>query len=107
MTETVAQLQSDEDGRGGAAEHGEIFQPVYQMLLALHTAGHSEQVKERLPSVLDKLQQASAGLAGVALQPLLAATLRSTKELYAGSNSDTKLEVSLQGSELLTSKCWT
>lgn len=82
MTQSIAQLQKHETLFGGVANHGDVLQPVYCMLLALHTAGQSPHVKARLPSVLGSVQTAAAELSDVAYQPLIAAMLKTTLAVW-------------------------
>ncbi len=103
MTESVAQLQRHETGSGGIANLGNIFQPVYQMLLALHTAGCHKGLRATAPLVLGNLQQAAAGLSDVALQPVLAAMLKSTVAVWSGSASGSKATVSLMHADSASS----
>ena len=62
------------------ASHNDLFRPMYQSLLALHTASH---VKSAVAALGERLQQASAGLKDISQQPVLAAMLQSTRSAYA------------------------
>ncbi|KAL0046958.1 hypothetical protein WJX82_002976, partial [Trebouxia sp. C0006] len=83
MTHSIAQLQKHETLFGGVANHGDVLQPVYCMLLALHTAGQSIHVRSKLPSVLGSIQTAAAGLSDVASQPVIAALLKTTLAVWS------------------------
>jgi len=84
MTHSIAQLQKHETLFGGVANHGDVFQPVYCILLALHTAGYSTHVRANLPSVVGSVQTAAAGLSDVASQPMTAAILNTTLAMRSG-----------------------
>ena len=92
MTHSIAQLQKHETLFGGVANHGDVFQPVYCMLLALHTAGQSMHVRAKLPSVLGSVQTAAAG-SDVAYQPLIAAMLKTTLAVWSAPDALDSSEV--------------
>lgn len=94
MIEVIAQLQQYEVGVDGPANHVDVFQPVYQMLLALDTAGASRRVRASLPSMVYSLQTAVAGLSHMALQPVIAAMLTRTLDVWSTSEADESIEVS-------------
>ena len=93
MTHSIAQLQKHETLFGGVANHGDVLQPVYCMLLALHTAGQSMHVRAKLPSVLGSVQIAAAGLSDVAYQPLIAAMLKTTLAVWSAPDALDSSEV--------------
>ena len=93
MTHSIAQLQKHETLFGGVANHGDVLQPVYCMLLALHTAGQSIHVRSRLPSVLGSIQTAAAGLSDVASQPVIAALLKATLAAWSAPQAHDSSEV--------------
>ncbi len=93
MTHSIAQLQKHETLFGGVANHGDVFQPVYCMLLALHTAGQSTHVRAKLPSVLGSVQTAAAGLSDVASQPVIAAMLKTTLAVCSAPDAPDSSEV--------------
>lgn len=94
MIDVIAQLQQYEVGVDGPANHVDVFQPVYQMLLALDTAGASRHVRANLPSMVDSLQTAVAGLSHMALQPVIAAMLTGTLAVWSAFEADDSCEVS-------------
>ena len=93
MTHSIAQLQKHETLFGGVANHGDVLQPVYCMLLALHTAGQSIHVRSKLPSVLGSIQTAAAGLSDVASQPVIAALLKITLAVWSAPEAYDSSEV--------------
>ena len=94
MIEVIAQLQQYEVGVDGPANHVDVFQPVYQMLLALNTAGASRHIRAKLPSMVDSLQTVVAGLSHMAVQPVIAAMLARTFVVWSASEADDSFEVS-------------
>ena len=93
MSHSIAQLQKHETLFGGVANHGDVLQPVYCMLLALHTAGQSIHVRSKLPSVLGSIQTAAAGLSDVASQPVIAALLKITLAVWSAPEAYDSSEV--------------
>ncbi len=106
MTHSIAQLQKHETLFGGVANHGDVLQPVYCMLLALHTAGQSTHVKAKLPSVLGSLQTAAAGLSDVASQPVIAAMLKTTLAVWSAPEAHDSSEVCETSLSLLHGTWW-
>ena len=93
FTDTIRQLQADDSWRG--VNHDSVFQPMYQMLLALHCAATCcLSTTEALPTLLAHVQQAAQGLSQVALHPVLAAMLDSTVAVLECSASNHRREVS-------------
>ncbi len=106
MTHSIAQLQKHETLFGGVANHGDVLQPVYCMLLALHTAGQSMHVRAKVPSVLGSVQTAAAGLSDVASQPVIAAMLKTTLAVWSPSEAHDLSEVCETSLSLLHGTWW-
>lgn len=70
---------------GGICNHEDVFQPLYRMLLALHTAASSQAMLDMLPLVPQRLQSAQACLQRVEPSPVLSALLLSTIERWEGT----------------------
>ena len=96
MVKIIKQLQAGDRLQGGVFHNDNIFQPVYQMLLALHTAAFCcLSAKVQLPSILPLLQQAAEELSEVTLHPVLAAMLANTVTVWDASEADIVRKVSL------------
>ena len=106
MTHSIAQLQKHETLFGGVANHGDVFQSVYCMLLALHTAGQSTHVTAKLPSVLGSVRTAAAGLSDVACQPVIAAMLKTTLAVWSAPEAHDSPEVCETSWSLLHRTWW-
>ena len=83
MAAAAEQLSGQAIWLGGAANHNDIFKPVYHVLLALHTASYSQNVQAALSGTHEGLHQAAAGLADVTRQPVLEALLQCTTAAWA------------------------
>jgi len=106
MTHSIAQLQKHKTLFGGVANHGDVLQPVYCMLLALHTAGQSTHVRANLPSVVGSVQTAAAGLSDVASQPVIAAMLKTTLAVWSAPEAHDSSEVCETSLSLLHRTWW-
>ena len=106
MTHSIAQLQTHETLFGGVANHGDVLQPVYCMLLALHTAGQSTHVRASLPSMVGSIQTAAAGLSDVASQPVIAAMLKTTLAVWSAPEAHDSSEVCEISLPLLHRNWW-
>ena len=96
MVGAIKQLQAGNRLQGGFFNNDSYFQPVYQMLLALHTAAFcclSARVK--LPSILPLFQHAAEELSEVTLHPVLAAMLANTMAVWNACEADITHKVSL------------
>ena len=96
MVRVIKQLQAGDRLHRGVLDNDSIFQPVYQMLLALHTAAfccHLARVK--LPPILPLLQHAAEEVSEVTLPPVLAAMLANTIAVWNASEADITCKVSL------------
>ena len=92
----MQQLQTGDSWQGEVTNHDNIFQPVYHMLLGLHTGAFCcLSVSGLLPFGLALLQKAAEGLSRVALHPVLTAMLASTMALCEALRSAESHEVSL------------
>lgn len=80
QVEAVIQLQQQVTWLGGISNHEDIFQPLYRMLLALHTAA-----SRHAPNVQEALQQASSCLDQLELNPVLSALLHATLAKWSGT----------------------
>ena len=96
MVAAIKQLQAGERLQGGDFNNDSIFQPVYQMLLALHTAAFCCLLaRVKLPSNLSLFQHAAEELLEVTLHPVLAAMLANTMAVWNASEADITRKVSL------------
>lgn len=94
MVGVIKQLRASNSLPGGVLNHEHIFQPIYQMLLAIHTSVLcclSPTVK--VPHLMPLLQKAAEALSEVALHPVLAAMLTNTMAAWNAAESDTMHKV--------------
>lgn len=78
---------------GGIANHEDIFQPLYRMLLAVHTAASCQAMRTRIPKVAETLQAASACLQQVDPNPVLSALLAQTTAMWTAEKTDNDMQV--------------
>lgn len=96
MVRIVKQLQAWNRLQGGIFNKESIFQPIYQMLLALHTAAFCcHAAKVELPFKMSLLQQAAVELCEESLHPVLAAMLANTLSVWSAAEADILQKVSL------------
>ena len=96
MVGAIKQLQASDRLQGGIFNNESIFQPVYQMLLALHTAAFCCLLaRVKLPPILPLYQQAAEELSEGSLHPVLAAMLANTMAVWSASEADIIRMVSL------------
>lgn len=96
MVGVIKQLQLGDELQGGVFNNDSIFQLLYQMLLALHTAAFCCLLaRTEMPSVLPGFQQAAEELSGVTLHPVLAAMLAITTAEWNASEAEVTRKVSL------------
>ena len=90
LSELVLELHQQQQltWLGGVTNHEDIFQPLYRMLLALHTTASSQMVLDKLPSMPRHLQRARDCLQQVDLNPVLAALLLSTIDQWKEETTD-------------------
>lgn len=108
MVGIVKQLQAGNRLQGGVFNKESVFQPIYQMLLALHTAAFScLSAKVELPFKMSLLQQAAVELCEESLHPVLAAMLANTLAVWSASEADIMQKVALlQSCTQYTSTLW-
>ena len=93
MANVMKQLQAGNHQRCEVVSHDKMFQPVYQMLLALHTAAACLPAQDCLPSLWPLCQQAVEELSEVAVHPVVAALLASAKAMWAAASTTRTPEV--------------
>lgn len=96
MVGIVKQLQAGDRLQGGVFNTESVFQPIYQMLLALHTAAFCcLSAKAELPFSMSLLQQAAVELPEESLHPVLAVMLANTMAVCSASEADIMQKVGL------------
>ena len=96
MVGIVKQIQTGNRLLGGVFNKESVFQPIYQMLLAIHTAAFCcLSAKVELPFKMSLLQHAAVELPEESLHPVLAAMLANTMAVCSASEADILKKVSL------------
>lgn len=94
MVGLIKHLQASHSLPGGALNQEHIFQPIYQMLLAIHTAAFCcLPPTDRVLHSKSLLHQAAEELSEIILHPVLAAMLTDTLAAWTTAEADTMYKV--------------
>lgn len=93
MVGVVKHLQASHSLPGDVLNQEHIFQPICQMLLAIHTAAFCLPPTDRVLRATSLLQQAAEELSEVVLHPVLAAMLTDTLAVWTPAKADTMSKV--------------
>ena len=96
MVGVIKQLEASHSLPGGALNQEHLFQPIYQMLLAIHTAAFCclSLTVQVLPA-MSCLRQSAEEMSELALHPVLAAMLTNTIAVWTTAEAGNVQQVGL------------